>query len=293
MRQRNIALKAKSKLYWYLRGLNTRWDLARMSRESTGLGRSLKQVFLTPYDQISTREKTLIDEIEATRRRLSKMTDQISLRLIDLGDSPSSQENAVSLEDSASKTTIGEMCTISSVNPYWSFLLYKIIRTFKPTNCLELGTCMGISASYQAAALRMNESGRMTTMEGAGDLAKIARKNFEQLGLDNVQVVPGQFRDTLDGVLAEISPIDYAYIDGHHDEEATWVYFEKIAECLSERAILIFDDIRWTPGMMRVWKKIQSDHRVRISLDLYRIGLCILDKNLESKKKYRLPTISA
>ena len=45
-------------------------------------------------------------------------------------------------------------------------------------------------------------------------------------------------------IISEIKPIDFVFIDGHHEEGATLNYFKIIAPSLSYYAILGFDDIR-------------------------------------------------
>jgi len=126
---------------------------------------------------------------------------------------------------------------------FWSVLLFKLVRKFNPSACIELGTCLGISAAYQASAQKLNRKGKLVTLEGAVSLASLAEKNLQQLGLDNAHVVSGRFQDKLDTVLNENKPIDYAFIDGQHDEKATISYFEQLTPCLSVESIIDFDDI--------------------------------------------------
>ena len=183
---------------------------------------------------------------------------------------------------------IGDACKTSKSH-FWSFLLFKLIREFKPSTCLELGTALGISACYQAAALKLNQAGNLTTLEGADSLALLAKQHFQALGLDNVRVVIGRFQDTLDEVLNRQQPIDYAFIDGHHDEKATLDYFEQLAPFLSERAMLIFDDISWSEGMKRGWSAMEADSRVRISIDLETVGICIINNCMKRKQSCKIP----
>lgn len=268
--------------------LLTRWVLARLSRESTDLSQSLNHIFLTSFDQINTQEKNLIDIIESIRNHQSGKNDEISLEMTDQGNIDQSHNEDTTKDSESATTTIGEMCRKSSLDPFWCFLLFKIIRELKPVSYLGLGTCMGISACYQATALKLNEAGKMTSMEGVSSLCEIARENFKKVGLDNIHIVSGRFQQTLDTKLTDIPPIDYAFIDGHHDEKAIWIYFEKIIQHLADRTILVFDDINWAPGMKRVWKRICKEPRTNMSFDLHRIGLCTIDRNLVIKKQYRL-----
>jgi hypothetical protein len=57
--------------------------------------------------------------------------------------------------------TVGEVSKGASKPYFWSLLLFKLIRKFRPSICLELGTCLGISASFQAAALKLNGIGKI------------------------------------------------------------------------------------------------------------------------------------
>jgi hypothetical protein len=92
---------------------------------------------------------------------------------------------------------LGSINRIASKPPYWCRLLFHLIRGWRPSTCIEMGTAVGISAAYQAAALKLNGSGRLTTLEGAEGLAAVARRNFRNLGLDTVEVRIGRFQDTL------------------------------------------------------------------------------------------------
>ncbi len=172
----------------------------------------------------------------------------------------------------------------------WARLLFKLIRDFQPSLCLELGTNLGFSAAYQAAALRLNQKGRLVTLEGDPPLASLAERNLRRLNLNQVEprtsppplggtgarvkVVTGRFQDTLEQVLKTQAPIDYAFIDGHHDRDATIRYFQQISPFLSPRAFLVFDDISWSEGMRQAWKHIQKDQRVAFSVDAFAVGFC-------------------
>lgn len=182
---------------------------------------------------------------------------------------------------------VASTCQASA--PYfWALVLFKLVRTLKPFNCLELGTGLGMSASYIASALKINQKGRLVTLEGAESIASLAEENFRKLGLDNISIVVGNFQDTLDNVLKEEAIIDFAFVDGHHDEKATLLYFKKIFPYLSEKAIIIFDDISWSGGMKRAWKSINKDKRIKSSFDLYNIGICLVDKDIKTKSTLKI-----
>ena len=89
-------------------------------------------------------------------------------------------------------------------------------------------------------------------------------------------------------MIAQAAPVDYAFIDGHHDEQATLDYFEQLLPHLAPRALLVFDDVDWSDGMKRAWQKIQADPRVAISIETRTLGLCVIDSTI-SKRNWRIP----
>jgi predicted O-methyltransferase YrrM len=185
------------------------------------------------------------------------------------------------------KFNISDVCKKRSIQDEWGELIFKIIRDFKPLNCLELGTCLGISAAYQISALKLNGHGKFTTIEGSEILAKHSDINLRKLKYQDYLVHNGRFSDVLPKILSEDHPIDFAFIDGHHDKEATQRYFELLYPFLSEKAILIFDDINWSEGMKEVWKHLyENGEGVIISFDFHKWGICVIDKKSKKKEKY-------
>jgi predicted O-methyltransferase YrrM len=222
---------------------------------------------------VSREEETWVDRIEALRRQLAHSPDKISV--IDFG---LPRDGA---PGTAVDRGVAQICRAAATPPLWGPLMFGLIRQFKPTTCLELGTSLGISAAYLGAALELNGGGTLTTLEGAPAVAELAAKNLKQLGIHRVETVVGRFQDTLAGVLTRIGSVDFAFIDGHHDEHATQQYFEQILPHLSPNAVVAFDDISWSSGMQAAWKAITGNNQVRTAVDLSKVGICLLDRNNE------------
>ena len=225
---------------------------------------------------LSADELQWIEKIEKARRGLCQSTERLVVPDYGAG-SPSEAVRGQLREDVPIVIeNVGQACRNYSKSREWATLLFQLVRRLKPSNCIELGTCLGISACYQTAALELNGKGKFTTLEGALAFARIARQNLEALGLsDRASVVAGRFQDNLHGVLQR-DKVDYAFIDGHHDEQATIGYYQRLLPHLANSALLIFDDICWSPGMRRAWEKIRQHTRVDISIDLDSVGLCLI-----------------
>ncbi len=197
-----------------------------------GLGRALE----APDPVAAPR----IARIEALRREL--LADPTELEVVDYGAGRAGSGPAPTI-----RRPVAVACRASK-SPFWCRILFEMMRAMAPCRAVELGTCVGISASYQATAQELAGGGHLWTLEGAPALAALARRNLEGLGLSSVTVVEGPFADTLEGVLDVAAPVDWAFIDGHHEERATLTYFRAFLPHLAERAVLLFDDIAWRPA---------------------------------------------
>lgn len=168
-------------------------------------------------------------------------------------------------------------------------MLFRMIRHLRPVSCLELGTCVGISASYQASALKLNGSGQLITLEGSPEIAKLARETLAQLELTNATVVTGPFYQTLPGALESAAPIDFLFNDGHHDHDALLAYFTQALPHLAKEAVIVFDDISWSSGMRQAWREIEDDSRVAATVDLGIIGIALISEDRSGTRHYTVP----
>ncbi len=230
------------------------------------------------------RAETAIDEmtwqgrIETVRREMKSCKAELSF--LDHG-AGARKRRPGSFYPSTVRRSVAELCTSASKSRLWARLLFYLVRELKPQGCLELGTCLGISGSYLGAALKLNGDGRLTTTEAAVSVAERAQYNFSSLGLNNIEVVTGKFQESLPTTLARLAPIEFAFIDGHHDGTATLRYFEQICSSAASQAVFVFDDIRWSGDMSSAWRTIQADSRVEHSVDLWSMGICLLSETAE------------
>jgi len=213
-----------------------------------------------------------VERIEAMRTRLSQ--DHSILEITDFGaGTPEPKWTGAEMNAGIKRTATVSQAVLASCPERWGLFLFHLIREVKPERCLELGTCLGVSAAYQALALEMNDRGHLYTLEGAPELAAMAATNLRALDIARATVVPGRFRDSLETVLEANELFDYVFIDGHHDEKATVEYFELIRPRLSVGALLVFDDIAWSAGMTRAWRTIREHPRISYSSDLISMGI--------------------
>jgi predicted O-methyltransferase YrrM len=239
---------------------------------------------------LDAREHQWVDRIEEVRRSLLRSRETVPVTDYGAVEPEAGLSSELMLQGRSDTRVIGDVCRTASKPFGAALILFHLVRKLRPARCLELGTCLGISTAYQAAALRLNGGGTIVSLEGAPALAALAQGNLAALGLDNASVVTGRFGDTLDGVLRDLAGLDYAFIDGHHDGRATLEYFDRIHPSLTEGAAVVFDDIRWSSGMRSAWRALENDSRVRLAVDLRRMGLCVVGAgSAEAQRRWSIP----
>ncbi len=167
----------------------------------------------------------------------------------------------------------------------FSQLLFRMVNYYQPKTILELGTSLGITTSYLACA---KSDAKVITMEGSPEIASVARQNFAQLGIQNIQLIEGNFDVTLPQTLQTLSSLDFAFVDGNHRKEPTLAYFQQLLQKQNEHSIFVFDDIYWSEEMEEAWNEIKSHPAVTLTVDLFFIGLVFFRKENKAKQHFAI-----
>ena len=94
-------------------------------------------------------------------------------------------------------------------------LLYTLVRASRPTNVVEFGMSLGISAIHLASAVRDNGAGRVVTTELSANKVAMATANFADAGLDDlITVLHGDALETLASI---DGPVQFVLLDGWKD----------------------------------------------------------------------------
>lgn len=156
-----------------------------------------------------------------------------------------------------------------SVQRRWGLFLHLCAEAFGARTILELGACVGISGAYMAGA---SSRPRVITIEASPELAPVAAETIARFSTSS-SVLHGMFDDCLPDALT--APIGLAYIDGHHDGEATLRYVRTIAPHLEPGALIVLDDIRLYDEMAEAWQRLRALPGVGAAVDVGRFGLLV------------------
>ena len=176
-------------------------------------------------------------------------------------------------DDRDGPMTVAAFTRRVSKSPDWCRFLHALTRGLAPTNVVEMGTGVGISAAAIATALQAGSS--MWTVDLRPESGEQARRLLTRLGAWCF-VVTGRFDEVLEQVLSEAEPVDMLFVDGHHRQLPTLRYTEQAAPHLSHRAVVVYDDIRWSEEMHLAWLEITSQERWAWSVDLGTVGVCAI-----------------
>ncbi|MBL4861827.1 MAG: class I SAM-dependent methyltransferase [Crocinitomicaceae bacterium] len=164
---------------------------------------------------------------------------------------------------------ISSIFKTSSSRGKYGLMLHRLTKHYQPKNVLEFGSSLGLGTICMARGTR----GSVTTIEGCPATYSIAKHNFDQLALTNVQIKNLTFKDYLDELSDE--QFDFVFIDGHHDGKALLYYLERLKPNTNNDTIFVLDDIRWSDSMFEAWKKIIQDASYHVTVDLFRMGIVV------------------
>ena len=245
---------------------------------SNGLGHGIHSPFIFDFVKNVLNDKRpfyAFTPIERLREQLK--SDDSLIQIDDLGAGSNSSKS--------NQRTVSQIARHSSKPKKLAQLLFRIVNYYQPENIIELGTSLGLSSAYLAAA---NGNGNVYTIEGAPAIATIAKRNFLQLNLYNTQLLEGGFDKVLPLVLDKIGQVDFAFIDGNHRLEPTLRYFQLLLGHTTQHSILVLDDIHWSREMESAWNAIQEDPAVTCTVDLFFLGLVFLRKDFKVKQHFSI-----
>ena len=173
---------------------------------------------------------------------------------------------------------ICDLVRYTAVPPKRGRLLARLVDHLCPDTVIELGTGTGISSLYLAMA---HPAGRVYTCEGSPALAGLAEEGFEKLGAGNIEVHRGLFSDLLPGLLERSGSGLCIFIDGDHREESLISYASRVLSAGKKDLVMVLDDIHWSRGMYRAWKKIVSLPEISLCIELFNTGIVFVKENIQ------------
>jgi predicted O-methyltransferase YrrM len=191
---------------------------------------------------------------------------------------PIGKLGASSRVENSKERSVGSFVRFSSVSEKYGALLHRIIRWFEPEVIIELGSGLGISTLYLASG---SPKVPLYSIEGDSHRAAFACSLLTRNNLESTSIHCGEMGERLDHLQPRIKGRFVAFVDGNNQYIATLAYVRKLLEAAGEEAIIIMDDIYWSKEMYEAWKEVISWPEVRVSIDLYQMGILLLRPDLD------------
>lgn len=181
------------------------------------------------------------------------------------------------------KRQISKITKVAGISNTKAKILIKIIHYFEPKNILEIGTSVGLGTS----ALKIgNLNSEIITLEGCPETAKVASDLFLKNGFKNIEVIVGDFKQTIPKVLKNNS-FNCIYFDGNHTKKATLTYLNYCLSAIKNDSFWIFDDIYWSSEMKEAWSEIKKHPRITVSVDVFHFGIVFFRKE-QAKEHFKI-----
>lgn len=225
--------------------------------------------FFDFYNEVIKQDEPDVAAFAAIEKvRLKLLTDQTEVTIHDLGAKSPHFKN--------DKRALSQVAQTSLSTAAYCRLYNRIIHYIDAKQILELGTSMGITTLY----LAQKSNARVTTFEGSVSMINVALTHFEYFNAQNIELIEGNIDSTLSDYLLNGTKINFVLMDANHRYDATMRYFHLISKRISEKGIIVLDDIHYSKEMGRAWKELSRHQLVYGSVDLFRCGILFFDPAL-------------
>jgi len=151
-------------------------------------------------------------------------------------------------------------------------VVFRLIRELKPVTVINYGATLGVNLS--AAAMAQNQ-GSLYQVTNAPENRLFCEKLFTNSDPNNIQWINNQAESSVN---AEFSMINYP----DQPQLTASAIYKSLSSC-GENNILIVRGIHSSAEMEAVWHELTASNTVRVSLDLFEIGIVLLSKKLQKE----------
>lgn len=145
-------------------------------------------------------------------------------------------------------------CFPTSISYKKGIFLHDFLRVQKPSKTIEIGMAYGLSTLFICQALKDNNFGMHTVID------PFETQEWDSVGLSNLENAGLKeqlrfFEKSSEIVLPELytanEKFDFAFLDGNHQFDSTFIEFYYLDKMLNINGYLAFDDI-WLPAVRKV-----------------------------------------
>lgn len=179
---------------------------------------------------------------------------------------------------------IGKAVKSLSIDAKYGQLLFRLVNFYKPNAVVEYGADTGVSTLYLAFPASRTDVFALCRQPELGDLA---RSIVDRYGVGNVRWQKDtDICHTLEGIVDSLPEKTFLYFH-KTDVEELRPLLRRLVALPQKRLFVVLPNLYDTAGMWQLWREMCGNDRVRLSLNLYEVGLLIVDPELQ-KEDYTL-----
>lgn len=197
-------------------------------------------------------------------------------RMSDVAASLAGERRTTSFRHELVDMDAGELVKKISSSRRAQAIVHHLAATFQPQRTLELGSAFGSATMAMASALTPTPQTRLDGIELDPWRAGIAHTNVQSVLGDQAAVHAGSIDTLLPQLVATHGRAQLVFVDAVHRYAETWAYHLAMLTSTHPNAVVIYDDVDWSPDMTRCWNDITAAPEVHEALLLHnRWGIAI------------------
>jgi predicted O-methyltransferase YrrM len=157
----------------------------------------------------------------------------------------------------------------------YSQLLFRLVNNFQPKTVLEIGASVGIDTAYLATA---NSKIKILSIREVSAINNSANEFFKELKLKNVELIIGNINETLPRVINQHEQLDVVYVNGKNTSATILNWFYQCLAKANESSVFVFSNMHDSSEQEMAWMEIKNNERVRVTVDLFYLGLVFFRK---------------
>ena len=151
-------------------------------------------------------------------------------------------------------------------------IVFRLIREFKPSVIVNYGPALGVNLALLAMA---NNDAEVYQVNNDPACEKFSRELPGNSAISNIHFVQ---EDTITAIVPEFVNVNYPY-----NPDMSRYVIRKIMEKHSKDEVMIIRGIHESLEMEANWKEVTERENVRVSLDLFEIGIVLFRDGLQKE----------
>ncbi len=175
---------------------------------------------------------------------------------------------------------VGHILRREAIRKKQGELLFRLANYFKPRHILQFGCSAGISTLYLTA---YSPEVACTVLECMPSLAVVARQVWQKAARGPVDLRVGEYPALLPGALKKIDRLDFVFFNRLEEAADRETLFEACLEKAHNETVIVLSGIKANRAMRAFWRSVCGRQDVTVTLDLYTLGIVILNRKLHKR----------